>query len=58
MYVHSLLPLRDAVRKKRPEKWRFNSSFLLHGNAPAHGSLLVEDFLAKNDVTTRDYPSF
>jgi len=44
--------LRDAVRRKRPQKWRSNSWFLLHDNAPAHGSVLVKDFLSKINVTT------
>jgi len=43
---------RDAVRRKRSKKRRSNSWFLLHDNAPAHRSVLVEDFLAKINVTT------
>jgi hypothetical protein len=42
----------DAVRRKRPEKWRINSLFFLRDNAPTHRSVLVKDFLANNDVTT------
>jgi hypothetical protein len=52
MYVDTLRRLRDAVRRKRSEKWRTNSWFLLHDNAPAHRSVLVKHFLAKNNVTT------
>jgi hypothetical protein len=44
--------LRDAVRWKRPEKWRTSSWFPFHDNAPAHRSVLVKVFLAKNNVTT------
>ena len=44
--------LRDAVRRKRPKKWRTNNWFFLHDNAPAHRQLLVKDFLAKNNLTT------
>jgi hypothetical protein len=29
---------------------------LLHDNAPANGSVLVEDFLGKNNVTSLDHP--
>ena len=36
----------------RPEKRRTNSWFLLHVNAPAHRSVLVQDVLAKTSVTT------
>jgi histone-lysine N-methyltransferase SETMAR len=45
-----------AVRRKRPENLRTNSWFLLHYNAPAHRSVLVKDFLAKNNVTTLEHP--
>jgi hypothetical protein len=47
MYTDFLLRLRDAVRRKHPEKWRNKSWFLLHDNAPAHRSVLVKDFLKK-----------
>ena len=52
MYNDILCHPRDAVRRKRPEKWRTNGWFLLHDNAPVHWSVLVKDFLSKNDVTT------
>jgi hypothetical protein len=42
----------DAIRRKRPEKWRTSSRFIYHDNAPAHRSVLVKDFLAENNVTT------
>jgi transposase len=50
--------LGDAVRRKGPEKWRNDSWFVLHGNAPAHGSVLVKGFLAKNNVTTLEHPPY
>jgi len=53
-----LRPLRDAVRRKRLEKWRTNSSFLLHDNAPAHRTVLGNDFLAKNNVVTLEHPLY
>jgi hypothetical protein len=52
MHVPILRRLRNAVRRKRPEKRRTDICFLLHDNAPAHQSILVKDFLAKNNVTT------
>jgi hypothetical protein len=55
MYISILRCLRDAVRKKRPEKWRTNSWFLLDDNAPAHRSVLVKDELARNDVTILEH---
>jgi hypothetical protein len=45
-----------VVRKKRHEKWIANSWFFIYENAPAHRSVLVTDFLAKNNVTTLHHP--
>jgi hypothetical protein len=56
MYIDILRGLRDAVRRKRPEKWRTSSWFLIHSNAPVHRSVLVRDFLANNTVTTMEHP--
>ena len=47
---------REAVRMKRPRKWRTNCWFLLHDNAPAHRSVFVKDFLAENNMTTLEHP--
>jgi len=55
VYIDIFYRLRDGVRRKYPTKWRTNSSFLLHDNAPAHRSVLVKNFLAKN-VTTLEHP--
>jgi hypothetical protein len=55
MYTDILRRLRDAARRKPPEKRRTNSWFLLHENAPAHRSVLVKDFLANNNVTTLEH---
>jgi len=43
--------LRDVVRTL-PEKERTKNLFLVHDNAPAHRSVLIKGFLAKNNVTT------
>jgi hypothetical protein len=43
MYIDIFRRLRDAIRRKRPEKWR-------HDNAPAHRSVMVKDFLVKYNV--------
>jgi hypothetical protein len=48
-YIGILCRLMDAVRRKRPEKWRINSWFLLHDNVPAHQLVLVKEFLATLD---------
>jgi hypothetical protein len=58
MSINILGHLRDAVRRKRHEKWRTNSWFLLHDVAPAHRSVLVMDILAKNDLTTLEHPPY
>jgi hypothetical protein len=49
MHIDIPHPLRD-------EKWRTNSWFLLHDNAPAHQSVLFKDFLAEIKVTTMEHP--
>ena len=56
MYTDILRHLRDAVRRKRPEKGRTISWFILHNNAPAHRSVLVKYYLPKNNVTTLQHP--
>jgi transposase len=58
MYVNILRRLRVAVRRKCPEKWRTSSWFLLHNNAPAHWSVLGNDFLTENNVTTMGHPPY
>jgi hypothetical protein len=58
MYSDILRRLKDAVRRKRPEKWRIYSWFLLHDNAPAYRPLLAKDFLAKSNVTTLENPPY
>ena len=55
MYINNLCDFWDAVRRKRPEKWRTNSRLILHDNAPAHRPVLVEDFLVKNKVITPEH---
>ena len=58
MHTDILRHLRDAVSTKRPEIWRANRSFLLHDNAPSHCSVLVKDFLAKNNLTIMQHPLY
>jgi hypothetical protein len=56
MYIDILRRFKDAVRTKRPEKKMKSKQFLLLDNAPAQRSVLVEDFLTKNNVTTLEHP--
>jgi transposase len=58
MYRDFLHRLRKAVKRKLLEIWRVNSRFLLYDNAPAHRSVLVKDFLARNNVTTLEHPKY
>jgi hypothetical protein len=57
MYSDFLRRLRESVKRKLLEIWRTNSRFLLHDNAPAHRSVFVKYFLAKNNATTLDNPA-
>jgi hypothetical protein len=41
---------------EKPKKGETNIWFLLHDNDRAHWSVLVKDFLAKNNVTTVEQP--
>ena len=58
MYIDVLRRLRDAARRKRPEKCRTNSMFLLHDHAPAHRLIWVKDFLVNYSATTPEYPRY
>jgi len=57
MHIAVLRRLRNAVRRKLPEKWKTNNSwFPVHDNAPAHRPVLVKDFLAKKNMTMQHLP--
>jgi histone-lysine N-methyltransferase SETMAR len=58
MHIDIIHRLRDTVRRKRHEKWRTSSWFLLHDNAPAHRSVLVMDILVKSDVITLEHTPY
>ncbi|UYV75744.1 hypothetical protein LAZ67_13001188 [Cordylochernes scorpioides] len=49
-YLQVMRNLREAIRQKRPDLWKNKNWRLHHDNAPAHTSLLVRDFLAKNNT--------
>ncbi|UYV70305.1 hypothetical protein LAZ67_7002479 [Cordylochernes scorpioides] len=49
-YLQVMRNLRAAIRQKRPDLWKNKNWLLHHDNAPAHTSLLVRDFLAKNNT--------
>jgi transposase len=50
--------LREAECRKRPEGWQNKTWILHHDNAPAHMSLLVREFLAKNEMTVVPQPPY
>jgi len=58
MYTDILRRPRDAVKRKRPEKWIKHSWFSLDDNAPGHRSVSVEDFLPNDDVTALEHPPY
>lgn len=57
-YNEVLRRLRDKVRRKRPELWADNSWFLHHDNAPAHASLQIREFCAKNQMSVLPHPPY
>ena len=57
-YFEFMRRLRETIRKKRPELWKNNSWLLHHDNAPAHSSLLVRNFLAKNNTLIMPQPPY
>jgi hypothetical protein len=56
-YIDILRRLRDAVRRKCPEKWRTNSYFP-NENAPAPRSVFVNHLFTQNSVTTLEHPPY
>jgi hypothetical protein len=57
-YIDILHCLMDVVRRKCPEKWRTNNCDVPYDEDPAHWSVLVNDFLTKNNVTTLEHPPY
>ena len=49
-YLQAMRNLHEGIRQKRPDLWKNKNWLLLHDNAPAHTSLLVRKFLAKNNT--------
>lgn len=57
-YKEILRRLRDSIRRKRPELWRRKNWLLLHDNAPAHRSVLVQEELARQQITVLPHPPY
>jgi hypothetical protein len=56
MYLKVMKRLREAVRRKRPEAWTNKTWMLHHDNAPPHASLLIREFLAKQETIVVPQP--
>ena len=46
------------MRRKRPEAWTNKTWMLHHDNAPPHASLLIREFLAKQETIVVPQPPF
>ncbi|UYV61867.1 hypothetical protein LAZ67_1006888 [Cordylochernes scorpioides] len=57
-YLQVMRNLREAIRQKRPDLCKNKNWLLHHDNAPAHTSLLVRDFLAKNNTLMMPQPPY
>ncbi|UYV77869.1 hypothetical protein LAZ67_15002625 [Cordylochernes scorpioides] len=58
MYLSILHRLREAIRKKWPEKWTNGDWILHHDNARPHTAHLVTSFLAKNGTEILPQPPY
>lgn len=47
-----------AMRAKRPDLWKNKNWLLHHDNAPAHTSLLVREYLVKNNTLMMPQPPY
>ncbi|UYV70896.1 hypothetical protein LAZ67_8001037 [Cordylochernes scorpioides] len=57
-YLQVMRNLREAILQKRPDLWKNKNWLLHHDNAPAHTSLLVRDFLVKNNTLMMPQPPY
>ncbi|UYV68052.1 hypothetical protein LAZ67_5002912 [Cordylochernes scorpioides] len=57
-YLQVMRNFREAIRQKRPDLWKNKNWLLHHDNAPAYTSLLVRDFLAKNNTLMMPQPPY
>lgn len=44
--------LRDAVRRKRPDKWATNDWFISPDSSPSHRTLIEKNYLARQTIIT------
>ena len=55
-YCEILKWLREGIQHKHPDKWKKNNWFLHHDNAPAHTSLIVQQFLTSKNIPVIPHP--
>jgi len=58
VYKNILQRLMRLVREKRRELWITTSWLLHHDNAPAHNTLGIREFLAKNNNAVLEQPPY
>ncbi|KAJ4427945.1 hypothetical protein ANN_23957 [Periplaneta americana] len=58
LYKEILGCLSNSIRRKRPELWHRKNWLLLHDNAPAHRSILVQEELARQQVAVLPHPPY
>ena len=57
-YLQVMRNLREAICQRLPDLWKNKNWLLHHDNAPAHTSLLVGKFLAKNNTLIMPQPLY
>jgi len=57
-YCEVLRGLRENVRRKPPEMWKNGEWLLHHDNVPTHTSLVVREFLTRNNMITVPHPAY
>ena len=48
----------DSIRRKRSQLWRKKNWLSLHDDAPTHHSFLVQEVLARQQVTDLPHPPY
>jgi hypothetical protein len=56
--VNNQCCLRNSICRNHPEFWRRKNWLLLHDNAPAHCFVIVQEGLAKQEVTILPHPPY
>jgi len=56
MRINILRHLAMRSEGNDPKSW--DPTIILHNNAPPHRSVLVNDWLAQNNITTLEHPQY